>query len=114
MSRSPAGEYSLVMGTDAAVKPMLMRELVGEALRQERVAQGRTLREVSKAARVSLGYLSEVERGQKEASSKLLASICRALEMPLSVVLTIVAEKLAMAERVSTLPTIRTMARAAA
>ena len=50
MSRSPAGEYSLVMGTDAAVKPMLMRELVGEALRQERVAQGRTLREVSKAA----------------------------------------------------------------
>ena len=114
MSRSTTGEYSLVMGTDAAVKPMLMRELVGEALRQERVAQGRTLREVSKAARVSLGYLSEVERGQKEASSELLASICRALEMPLSVVLTIVAEKLAMAERVSTLPTIRTMARAAA
>ena len=72
---------------------MLMRELVGEALRQERVAQGRTLREVSKAARVSLGYLSEVERGQKEASSELLAAICRALDMPLSVVLTIVAPR---------------------
>jgi transcriptional regulator with XRE-family HTH domain len=102
------------MGSDAAVKPMLMRELVGEALRQERVAQGRTLREVSKAARVSLGYLSEVERGQKEASSELLASICGALEMPLSVVLTMVAEKLAMAERVASLPTIRPIARAAA
>ena len=47
----------------------------------------RTLREVSSAARVSLGYLSEVERGQKEASSELLASICAALDVPLSVVL---------------------------
>ena len=96
------------------MKPMLMRELVGEALRQERVTQGRTLREVSKAARVSLGYLSEVERGQKEASSELLAAICRALGMPLSVVLTIVAEKLAMAERLASVPTIRPIARAAA
>jgi transcriptional regulator with XRE-family HTH domain len=102
------------MGTDAAVKPMLMRELVGEALRSERVAQGRTLREVSKAARVSLGYLSEVERGQKEASSELLASICGALDLPLSVVLNVVAEKLAMAERLASVPTIRSMARAAA
>jgi transcriptional regulator with XRE-family HTH domain len=102
------------MEHDAPVKPMLMRELVGEALRQERVAQGRTLREVSKAARVSLGYLSEVERGQKEASSELLAAICRALELPLSVVLTVVAEKLALAERLATVPTIRPIARAAA
>lgn len=102
------------MEHDAPVKPMLMRELVGEALRQERVAQGRTLREVSKAARVSLGYLSEVERGQKEASSELLAAICRALELPLSVVLTIVAEKLALAERLASVPTIRPIARAAA
>ncbi|GAA3642354.1 helix-turn-helix domain-containing protein [Microlunatus ginsengisoli] len=96
------------------MKPMLMRELVGEALRQERVTQGRTLREVSKAARVSLGYLSEVERGQKEASSELLAAICRALDLPLSVVLTIVAEKLALAERLASVPTIRPIARAAA
>ena len=57
-----------------------MRELIGESLREERVAQGKTLREISKAARVSLGYLSEVERGQKEASSELLASICSALD----------------------------------
>jgi hypothetical protein len=114
LSTGGAGEYSLVMEQDAPMKPMLMRELVGEALRQERVTQGRTLREVSKAARVSLGYLSEVERGQKEASSELLAAICRALDLPLSVVLTIVAEKLALAERLASVPTIRPIARAAA
>ena len=51
---------------------VLARELLGEVLRSERIRQGRTLREVSLAARVSLGYLSEVERGQKEASSELL------------------------------------------
>ncbi|WP_375426424.1 helix-turn-helix domain-containing protein [uncultured Friedmanniella sp.] len=86
------------------MKPVLVRELIGESLREERVAQARTLREVSKAARVSLGYLSEVERGQKEASSELLASICGALELPLSVVLSVVSEKMAMYERVTTLP----------
>jgi transcriptional regulator with XRE-family HTH domain len=51
------------------------------------VAQGRTLREVAKSARVSLGYLSEVERGQKEASSELLNSICSALDLTLGTVL---------------------------
>ncbi len=49
--------------------------------------QGRTLRDVAKSARVSLGYLSEVERGQKEASSELLNSICNALDLSLSMVL---------------------------
>ena len=93
---------------------MLMRELVGESLREERVAQGRTLREVSKAARVSLGYLSEVERGQKEASSELLAAICAALDLPLSIVLTVVSEKLAMHEQVTSLPDVRAIAQAAA
>ena len=63
---------------------VLARELLGEVLRSERIRQGRTLREVSLAARVSLGYLSEVERGQKEASSELLQSISRALGVPLS------------------------------
>lgn len=96
------------------MKPMLMRELVGEALREERVTQGRTLRQVSKAAGVSLGYLSEVERGQKEASSELLAAICGALDLPLSVVLNVVSERLAAAERVAALPVIRPIARAAA
>ena len=50
------------------MKPGLLRELLGEALREQRFAQCRTLREVSSDARVSLGYLSEVERGQKELS----------------------------------------------
>ena len=76
----------------------LLREMLGEALREQRFAQGRTLREVSSGARVSLGYLSEVERGQKEASSELLASICGALGVPLSFVLRRVSEKLAEAE----------------
>ncbi len=96
------------------MKLVLVRELIGESLREERVGQGRTLREVSKAARVSLGYLSEVERGQKEASSELLASICAALDLPLSVVLNVVSEKMAMYEKVTALPTVHAMARAAA
>src|SRR6202035_4600272 len=58
----------------------------------------RTLREVSAAARVSLGYLSEVERGQKEASSELLAAICTALNTPLSHVLGEVSDSFALAE----------------
>jgi transcriptional regulator with XRE-family HTH domain len=102
------------MRTEGAVKPTLMRELVGETLREERVAQGKTLRQVSKNARVSLGYLSEVERGQKEASSELLAAICGALDLPLSVALNLVSEKLALAERITALPTIRPITRAAA
>ena len=66
---------------------VLLRTFVGATLRQARLAQGRTLREVSAAARVSLGYLSEVERGQKEASSELLAAICAALDLSLADVL---------------------------
>lgn len=77
---------------------VLLRQLLGDVLRQLRLRQGRTLREVSAAARVSLGYLSEVERGQKEASSELLASICKALGVPLSHVLRDVSDQLALAE----------------
>jgi transcriptional regulator with XRE-family HTH domain len=99
-------------------KQVLVRELIGESLREERMAQSRTLREVSQAARVSLGYLSEVERGQKEASSELLAAICAALDLPLSVILNLVSEKMAaheqLTERIAALPTIgNTVARAA-
>ena len=63
---------------------MLLRNAVGETLRDARTRQNRTLRDVSTAANVSLGYLSEVERGRKEASSELLASICDALDIELS------------------------------
>ncbi|GAA3754987.1 helix-turn-helix transcriptional regulator [Spinactinospora alkalitolerans] len=77
---------------------VLLRHLLGDVLRQLRQRQGRTLREVSADARVSLGYLSEVERGQKEASSELLSSICGALGVPLSQVLRDVSDQLALAE----------------
>jgi transcriptional regulator with XRE-family HTH domain len=76
----------------------VLRRLIGDALRRERLAQQRTLREVSSAARVSLGYLSEVERGQKEASSELLAAICDALDVPLSRVLREVSDELVLTE----------------
>jgi XRE family transcriptional regulator, stress-response regulator len=62
----------------------VLRQVVGETLRGLRMRQRRTLREVSATARVSLGYLSEVERGQKEPSSELLAAICSALDVELS------------------------------
>jgi transcriptional regulator with XRE-family HTH domain len=77
----------------------LLREVIGEVLRRARTSQGRTLREVSDTARVSLGYLSEVERGRKEASSELLSAICGALEVPLSRVLSDAGQELADYER---------------
>jgi XRE family transcriptional regulator, stress-response regulator len=77
---------------------VLLRHLLGDVLRRLRLRQGRTLREVSASARVSLGYLSEVERGQKEASSELLAAICSALGTPLSQVFREVADNFALAE----------------
>jgi transcriptional regulator with XRE-family HTH domain len=76
----------------------LLRRVLGDALRGQRLRQRRTLREVSGAARVSLGYLSEVERGQKEASSELLFSLCSALELPLSTVLREVSDLVALEE----------------
>jgi transcriptional regulator with XRE-family HTH domain len=66
---------------------VLFRRTLGEVLRSARMERGMTLREVSAQARVSLGYISEIERGQKEASSELLASLCQALALPLSHVL---------------------------
>lgn len=83
------------------VKAMvLLRHHIGDVLRGIRQRQGRTLREVSAGARVSLGYLSEVERGQKEASSELLGAICSALDVPLSVVLREVSDRIALIEGV--------------
>jgi len=79
---------------------VVLRRTIGDVLRDERRGQQRTLREVSSTARVSLGYLSEVERGQKEASSELLASICSALEVPLSRVMGEVTRRIASEEGV--------------
>lgn len=77
---------------------ILFRRLLGEVLRSQRIRQGRTLRDVSAAARVSLGYVSEIERGQKEASSELLASLCAALDVPLSAILSEVGDAVALEE----------------
>ena len=78
--------------------PSLLREVLGDVLRRARTKQGRTLREVSDTARVSLGYLSEVERGRKEASSELLSAICAALDVPLSQLLVEAGDQLARRE----------------
>jgi len=78
----------------------VFREVLGAELRRVRQLQGRTLRDVSAAASVSLGYLSEVERGEKEASSEMLIAICGALDVRLSVVLATVADDIAAIERV--------------
>jgi DNA-binding Xre family transcriptional regulator len=78
---------------------VLLRRLLGDVLRRHRVLQSRTLRDVSAAAGVSLGYLSEIERGRKEASSELLAAICTALDVPLSDVLREAGDDLAREER---------------
>jgi transcriptional regulator with XRE-family HTH domain len=77
---------------------VLFRRLLGDVLRSHRMRQGRTLRQLSGDARVSLGYMSEIERGQKEASSELLASICSALDVPLSEILSEVSDAVALEE----------------
>jgi ribosome-binding protein aMBF1 (putative translation factor) len=89
----------LLERTKESTMAALVREVIGDVLRQARTSQGRTLREVSDSARVSLGYLSEVERGRKEPSSELLNAICDALEVPLSEVLTDAGERMARQER---------------
>ncbi len=77
---------------------VLFRRLLGEVLRSRRMEQGRTLRQLCGDARVSLGYMSEIERGQKEASSELLAAICAALDVPLSEILSEVSDAVALEE----------------
>lgn len=77
---------------------VLLRRRLGDVLRGRRMQRGMTLRQVSAEARVSLGYISEIERGHKEASSELLASLCAALDVPLSEVLGEVSAALAVEE----------------
>ncbi len=77
---------------------VLFRRVLGDVLRNQRVQRGMTLREVSAGARVSLGYISEIERGQKEASSELLASLCSAMDLTLSQVIREVSDQVAREE----------------
>lgn len=76
----------------------MLREVLGDELRRHRLEQGQTLRQVCARASVSLGYLSEIERGQKEASSELLAAICAALDLRLSELLATLSERVALDE----------------
>ena len=78
---------------------VLFRRQLGDVLRGERMRRGMTLRELSSEARISLGYISEIERGQKEASSELLSSLCEALDVPLSEVLREVSDTVAVEEQ---------------
>jgi transcriptional regulator with XRE-family HTH domain len=81
---------------------VLVRQEIGDVLRDFRLQKGRTLRQVASKASVALGYLSEVERGQKEASSEILASVAEALETPISVIMREVGDRLAIIEGVAT------------
>jgi transcriptional regulator with XRE-family HTH domain len=68
---------------DAPRSEPMLREVVGNVLRSARLAQGRTLKDVAREAGVSVPYLSEIERGRKEASSEIVGAICRALGLRL-------------------------------
>ena len=83
---------------------VLVRQEIGDVLRDVHLQKGRTLREVASKASVALGYLSEVERGQKEASSEILASVADALDTPISAIMREVGDRLAVLEGLSTVP----------
>ena len=76
----------------------LIRQEIGDVLRDFRQRKGQTLRQVASRANMALGYLSEVERGQKEASSEVLAALADALEVPVSLILREVSDRLAVIE----------------
>lgn len=80
---------------------VLVRQEIGDVLRDFRLQKAMTLRQVASRASVALGYLSEVERGQKEASSEILASVADALDTPISVIMREVGDRLAIVEGVN-------------
>jgi transcriptional regulator with XRE-family HTH domain len=83
---------------------ILVRHEIGEVLRDLRQQKGRTLRQVASRASVALGYLSEVERGQKEASSEILASVAEALDVPISTIMREVSDRLSVLEGLTVFP----------
>ena len=83
---------------------VLVRQEIGDVLRDVRLQKGRTLRQVASRASVALGYLSEVERGQKEASSEILAAVADALDIPISAIMREVGDRLAVVEGLSAIP----------
>ena len=83
---------------------ILVRQEIGEVLRDFRLQKGRTLRQVAGRASVALGYLSEVERGQKEASSEILAAVADALDVPISSIMREVGDRISVLEGLHTFP----------
>ena len=83
---------------------ILVRQEIGEVLRDFRQQKGRTLRQVASRASVALGYLSEVERGQKEASSEILASVAEALDVPISIIMREVGDRISVLEGMQAFP----------
>lgn len=83
---------------------ILVRQEIGEVLRDFRLQKGRTLRQVAGRASVALGYLSEVERGQKEASSEILASVADALDVPISTIMREVGDRISVLEGLQVFP----------
>ncbi|MEU6989683.1 helix-turn-helix transcriptional regulator [Streptomyces sp. NPDC046465] len=96
--RAPGGRTAgadKVGKADKPAKEPLWRDIVGDVLRRERLAQERTLKDVADAARISMPYLSELERGRKEASSEVLAAAARALGLGLPDLLSLAQTRLA-------------------
>lgn len=86
---------------------VLVRQEIGDVLRDVRLQKAMTLRQVAGRASVALGYLSEVERGQKEVSSEILASVADALDTPISTIMREVGDRLAVLEGVdAVIPTV--------
>ncbi|MGW2185776.1 helix-turn-helix domain-containing protein [Streptomyces sp. NPDC001719] len=91
-------------------KEPLWRHIVGDVLRRERLAQERTLKDVAEAARISMPYLSELERGRKEASSEMLAAAAHALGLGLADLLGLVQGELARAASAGRASTVTSLA----
>ncbi|WP_443062535.1 helix-turn-helix domain-containing protein [Streptomyces sp. NBC_00457] len=94
MTRPETGARPLAPATPKEPKEPLWRDLIGDVLRRERLAQERTLKDVADAARISMPYLSEVERGRKEASSEVLAAAAHALGLGLGDLLSLAQSEL--------------------
>jgi len=103
-TRHPLARRTPAKSEMKEVPMVLVRQEIGEVLRDVRLQKGRTLRQVAGRASVALGYLSEVERGQKEASSEILASVADALDTPISVIMREVGDRLAVVEGLGRVP----------
>lgn len=96
--------HPIGMESERGPEMILVRQEIGEVLRDFRLQKGRTLRQVAGRASVALGYLSEVERGQKEASSEILAAVADALDVPISAVMREVGDRISVLEGMHTFP----------